>query len=528
MTLQSLSKLIFDFVKAFNIPVTETSIYLELQKHPEQFSMLAIADVLNTFQVNNGAYQLDKTELSDDICPFISHISRNEGEFVVIRKVDTEKVIFSNGELKTEMITRSEFERYFTGNILIADDEVIVSEQNYRAKRRKEIVESMKLPFLISSTLLLLILYCILRYDYLINYSISLVIWEVTKLSGLILGVLLILQNLDANNSFIKRLCTKGKKMDCNSILSSKAAKITDEISWSEVGFFYFVSSSLAILIYGGSLAVIQGLAFLSVLCLPYTFYSVYYQAFIAKKWCVLCTITQGILWIEFFISVQFLFIPLLKPSFNEVTGLLIIFLLPVTVWVFLKPYFKSRREVDTLKQQLWGFKSNAELFNALLVTQPYMEMPDDSYSLVLGSRNPSNIITLAAHPTCTPCRKAHNTLHTWLQSDESLQVRIIYALDGESNQGINYKAVRHMMNVSLSGSDIIEESVHGWYNQEIKDFESWSIRYPVPFDSRAEELVAQQIKWSVDAGIVQTPTIFINGYRLPDLYRLEDIRYLI
>lgn len=82
-----------------------------------------------------------------------------------------------------------------------------------------------------------------------------------TKFIGSIISGLLLWQSIDKNNPFIQTLCQAGGKMsDCNNILSSKAAQFTDWLSWSEIGFFYFASSFLALIINPLSIVPLCGL----------------------------------------------------------------------------------------------------------------------------------------------------------------------------------------------------------------------------------------------------------------------------
>ena len=103
------------------------------------------------------------------------------------------------------------------------------------------------------------------------------------------------MQSLNANNPFVKNLCSLGGKNDCNAILKSDAAKVTSWLSWSEVGFFYFFGSLLSLLLASSSLPL---LAWLNLFALPYAIYSIAYQ-YRHKNWCVLCCCVQALLLLE-------------------------------------------------------------------------------------------------------------------------------------------------------------------------------------------------------------------------------------
>ena len=134
----------------------------------------------------------------------------------------------------------------------------------------------------------------------------------------------------------IQVLCQPGSKRDCNAILSSKAAKVFEGLTWSEVGFFYFAGTWLLLLFGGRSPFVWQILALLNIVSLPYTVYSIYYQARVAKKWCVLCCTIQALLWLEFFTIIGSVNKAFLAPGNTEWSVVAISLLLPVLSSSFL------------------------------------------------------------------------------------------------------------------------------------------------------------------------------------------------
>ena len=88
------------------------------------------------------------------------------------------------------------------------------------------------------------------------------------------------------------------QKGGCDSILELKASKFFGIFSWSEVGFTYFSVSLLALLVFPQWICY---LALCNACCLPFTFWSIWYQRFKAHKWCTLCVSVQATLWLLFF-----------------------------------------------------------------------------------------------------------------------------------------------------------------------------------------------------------------------------------
>ncbi len=89
----------------------------------------------------------------------------------------------------------------------------------------------------------------------------------------------------DRQNPWIKQLCHSrkaGNKVDCGSILDSPAAYVIGNFSWSEVGFLYFLTTLLFGLTFPGP-ASWSVMSLLSLAALPYIFYSVSYQYWVAQ-----------------------------------------------------------------------------------------------------------------------------------------------------------------------------------------------------------------------------------------------------
>lgn len=528
MNFSYLSNLVFNFVKELNIPITKTSIKLELEKHPQQYSLLAINEVLNTFGVNNAAYQLETEQLDNEFCPFIAHLTRNNGEFVIVKHLSADKVLVAGQTSKIEQLPRTDFDTAYDGSILVAEAEDVSGEANYQQNRRKEIIGSLKVPFIAASLLAIFFLYVLQNQDRISSLSSTVVIWGILKSAGLLISVLLLVKSLDANNSFIERLCTSGKNLNCNAILKSKGAKVTEGLSWSEVGFFYFSSTTMILLFYGGSLSVLQSLALFNLLCLPYTFYSIYYQYKVAKQWCLFCSGIQALFWLEFFTSFHLFLMPAVWPSFVQIAGMLILFILPVVGWVFLKPFLKSKQEAESARQQLSNYKNNVALFNNALVSQKQQEQLGDDFAIVLGNSEPKKVITIVSSPTCPPCSIAHQLLENWLDNDESLQLRIVFSVSPGESESTKYKVIKHLMALKSAPVQMLKQAMHTWYERKEDNVESWIKKYPVLKEQESNIILEKQLQWCESAEISSTPTVFINGYKLPNPYKLDDIKYLI
>jgi len=304
--------------------------------------------------------------------------------------------------------TLKEFKKIFDDVVLTAEPRA----DKERFKSAETILSRFKMPLITAGLLFVFIAAITFHTGYFTSYTWQILLLTAFKTAGLITSILLLVQSIDSNNPLIQKFCQGGSKTNCNVILSSKAAKVFEGLSWSEAGFFYFAGTWVVLLFAGHSSSIMQVLAVLNIISLPYTFYSIYYQARIAKQWCVLCCTVQALLWLEFIPLVTYFESPFTFPNTAGWSALLIAFLMPVILWAMLKPLFLKLQQLNPLKQQLRKFKYNTELFKKLLHEQPKYAQPDDSWSIVLGNVEANNSITMVTNPIA---RHALKCINYWM-----------------------------------------------------------------------------------------------------------------
>ncbi len=115
---------------------------------------------------------------------------------------------------------------------------------------------------------------------------------------GLYLSWLLVRKSLGYTDSHADAVCRVLQEGGCDEILRMDASKLFGLFGWSEVGLTYFSVSLAALLLFP---SVAPTLALFNLCCLPFTFWSIWYQRFRAHHWCTLCVSVQATLWCLFF-----------------------------------------------------------------------------------------------------------------------------------------------------------------------------------------------------------------------------------
>jgi protein-disulfide isomerase len=508
------------FIKKLNVNVSSLTIKSRLQDHPDYPSLLALSDCLTEWKIPNSAYQIDKNEYNpaDLTFPLIAYLQKG-GRFILINTISNGIVNYTTESKANAVMPEQEFLAQWAGIVLYAEASAESGEKEYKTQRLKGKLNRLRVPVL-AAAIFSGLLYLFFQQ----NITWFFVALGLVTLTGLVVGTLLLVHSVNASNPFVQNLCSLGKKNDCNAILKSKEAKVTDWLSWSEVGFFYF-SGSLFSLLMGNNAVPI--LAILNLCCLPYTFWSVWYQ-YRTKNWCVLCCAVQALLWLQFvvFATGSGYTRPVLEKT--TIMAMLFSFLIPIAVWAFVKPFMLKAEQLGPLKMQLKKFKYNGALFNQVLTNQPRFSVPNDIMPIVLGNVESETIITMVSNPFCGPCATTHKTLDQWLNTRDDIQVKIVFTTANHDDDP-RTKVARHLSALSLLGDKRrVEQALNDWYDSAKKDYDTWAKKYPMKVNDEMELVTQRQKEWCELTEVTFTPTILVNGYKLPDPYMLDDIKYLL
>ncbi len=375
------------YLKALGAKVSEETVEETLKNHPDFPSLLATSDALNEWKVENVAVQIKPEQLEEIPTPFLAYLQSEGGIFALVKSVDKGRIAWRHTSKGLQKESIEDFIKKWNGVVLMAETNEQSGEKDYAQNHQKEVLRNLRVPILLIGLTLLIISLLYQRFTSDWQYNALLI----TKLAGTIISSLLLWQSIDKNNPFIKALCQapnqKGKSGEgCSSILNSKAAQVTSWLNWSEVGFFYFAGGFISLLT--SPLTPDGGTLLLRLLSIPivfYSFWSLYYQGFVAKQWCTLCLAIQGILLIEFGLSIfafsKITTIQELEVAFNSPIGGWATDasgadggVAVILSWLFLKPILQKSQQVEPLKNDLRRFKNNPELFLSLLQKQE--EMP--------------------------------------------------------------------------------------------------------------------------------------------------------
>lgn len=522
------------YVKELNLNVTKSTLKESLNENPFFPSLYSLSNTFERFDIPHQAVRIGKENLEHLIPPYIAYVrGQNTGkDFVLVTSVTNEDVQYLAENKKAKKVTKDDFLKNFENIVLQAEPYEKSGEKDFFVNKRKEIALTNKTNAIIATSVLILGLTLFFFLHSLpVHFIGSASVLLFIKMVGLAATVLLLIYEIDKSNAFVKSICTAGKETNCGAVLQSKASKIFG-MSWSEAGFFYFASTFLFLLFPTISFAdktLVVSVA--NIFAAPYILFSVYYQWKVVKQWCPLCLTVQAVLAAEFIWSIvnfwQYLALNVLPPAFS-LLPIAYCLLIPITLWYILKPVILKAKQEPIYKASYKRFLYNPGIFNHLLKQQTTAPDGYQSIGITVGNPAAENTIIKVCNPYCGPCAKAHPVLDEIINNNKNVKLKLIFTAtnDKDDVRGI---AARHLLAIYKKNTSKTETALNDWYLAERKDYDDFAKKYPLNGEIKQQEQEIEKMKeWCQEADISFTPTIFINGYRLPDKYKIEELKYIL
>ncbi|WP_165045559.1 vitamin K epoxide reductase family protein [Dysgonomonas sp. ZJ709] len=505
-------------LKWMKIKFTKTYLKELYDLNPYKDTFFGISDILSEYNIKTEGYRVrDKNDLDAASLPLIVNI---DNQFAIISKVTDDSIIFCNEKQKTS-IPIDKFFTHSNGTILTYKLENTSIEPNYSIHKKMETFSFLRKSALIVSAILLSVLGVLFGSSHSLLQTFALLPLYIT---GVYIGYLLLQKQMQIQNINADKICSFTKKGDCNAILNMPESKFMGIIGWSEIGLGYFIAS-LLILLFIPSLTPCLGI--ISCCALPYTIWSIWFQKFKAKQWCILCLIVQSLLWLLFFtylvsgnINMPQLFIPKLLITGSVFTLSILSINISIT-------YFINMKGLEIIIKKYNKLKINEDVFRAKLTSQDYYIISKKTSVILFGNKNAKNLITVFSNPHCEPCAMMHKRIsHLLKKAGNKICVQYIF-----SSFSPELQPSSDFLTAAYLADDISRETKQQIYNEW---FEHGKLKAKDFFDKYNISTSNSQIKfeakkhhdWKMATQLLDTPTILFNGYRLPDEYIVEDMVY--
>ena len=520
----NVTTVVYRILKNYKIRVTLTSVSEYLKSHPNFPSLKCICDFLNDLNIFNYALRLDESELYNLSDPFIAHIKESGGKVLMIYSINKENVIYSDSLVGRRSMSAKKFLEKWDGVVILIEPTELSGEADYNERRKDEIVNSS----LLSSVICLFSLVSI--YGIIINgffeglQEVSLIVLLLTHLAGLTFSLLLLRYELNLKTKFTDKLCHIVTNADCDAVTKSKASKIFGSVTWADAGVAYFTGGLISFFLLPGDLSL-NNISIFTIAALPYPVFSVLYQRFKIKKWCPLCLSVQFVLILESFIAFNVLQINEL--SIILLLPVLIIFLIAFLIELLVKFLFISKREKEHFKLESLKMKRDPEVFLFKLNRGERIDIPADESAFIFGDFQSEVIISVFLSFHCGACAKRFDSILDLIRHNYKVKVQLFFSPVKDEISVRFMKSIFYFIKTDHKNKAL--EELKTWYKTDMKSrFKLPVVNDILDMPTGFEEMINYNTSLFTIGKVVEVPSVYVNGYPLPDPYSLDDIRFHI
>lgn len=484
--------------------------------HPHKLDLLGLSEMLNYYGVETSALQLRRN--SEYLCaleaPFVAFIDH---EFVLVRTVTPKEVSYDwQGQKIT--LTMEQFLANWSGVVLLFEATEHAIEPDYKSHRIALLNKNL-LGGLLGIIFLLLVSLAPLWHA----FTFIKAGWLLLHIVGLGLGLVLLSKELTGEDRYVRKICSLFlKSSDCNQVLNTSASRFMG-VSWSVVGTGFFLSGTLLSLFFPTTVFYSE---LMVLIALPYTLWSVGYQAFRVKQRCSLCLSVQALLWLMagYAYSVAGFDWSVFYVSLFLVVGasyLLVILLLHFGIILY-----QGRKQLWKQNNRLEAIRLHESVYAALSIDSPCYEI-DKSVGLLLGNRDAKDWITIVSNPHCAPCARLHPQIEALLRQKEGqCGLQLIFTSFSEE---LEPSAMLLIAMYQHSDETDYMRFLSDWYREGRHQRSLYYQRYQLDqTDRRILEVLEGMKSWVKQQGLTKTPTVLLNGTAMPEDYELKDLSYFI
>jgi len=501
------------------IPFDKEEFAFQIQSHPSYPSLHSITGVLDHFNIENVAAKVPVNNETLDQLPncFIAQINSGNGlELILTEKKKDEYILYDSGK-KKKKVSKETFLEIFTGIILAVE-----KDENIKPANNNRVFNYIFLTLLVFSSLFIFFQSTSSVTSYLL-LSLSII--------GILISISIVKQEFGIKNTIGDAFCSSNdEKKDCNAVLTSKGATIFKNYKLSDLSLIYFVGLSFSIFFLSIQNLSLNIVFLIGLISFPITIYSIYYQAIVVKKWCLLCLSIAGLLWIS--AALPFMFSNF-TTSFQliELLTVAISFLLFFNIWSYIKPKYTEALDNKKSKIDYYKFKRKYSLFSTLLKSNPSINTTiHNSKEIIFGNKDSNLEIVIITNPFCGHCKPVHKIIDDILhQYSNQVKIIIRFNINTEDLESDLSKITMNLLKIYLQkGPETCLTAMTEIYNKlsATKWLDKWQ---DLDLDTDLYlETFNKQKTWCSDNKINFTPEILINGYSFPKEYDRSDLSYFI
>ena len=514
-------------LKKLGIKYTDYYLSKQLQTHPFYPSLAAVSDVFTSYSIESEALRVSYEDLLDLQTPFIAHLNIDNGFFIIVERAREDGIFFNSGEKILKHIKKEEFIKFWNNIVFQAIPSTKSEEPNFVKHRRKEQLEKIKIPAMVTFVLFSF-LSCVLIKPAMV-YLLPLFF---AKMLGLFFAILLVMQELGYHSEIAAKLCTMSKSAGCNEVLKSKASKLFSNVFLADVGLIWFTTSALYLLfvaIISTGMPALTLLGWLAVCSAPMILFSISYQIFIIKKYCPLCLGVMLALIIEIILFPVVYHFRFQLPHISEILMMGTMLCITAFIWFALKHLLIKNTSLQNSEIQYFHLRRKPHVIESQLMESDAADMSKLPTPIRLTDNDTNMTLTTVINLYCNPCKRAFEKIKYLLAEvcKDTVNVNVILMCDTDDHDDVITKTTLHFMAIAAQHPfDYTKAALFDWF--DLKDYNVWSKKYPVSINNYHLTLLKSHVTWFNENKLEGTPVFFLNNKKIPYSIDLEDLQYLI
>lgn len=481
---------------------------------PTDITALSIVQTYTCFGAKANVFRADYDSTLKWGKPFLGQLSRDgKDSFVFVEELTENYVVYYEGRLK-RIVSVIDFEKEWTGIVVAVEK---IKETN---ERRKWLKKYMRFSLLLCIIVLLFVNPCL---SMLASLSCLLNI-----IGGIFCLGVMIQSSLPYYHVF-ERFCIANTRFDCLKLDLGNWGILFRKANLGRIGFVYFISCVLVILLAASSAdssVIYNWLSVISVFSLGVAVMSISYQLLV-RQFCLLCLGTMCVLIVNGTMSLVFEGVSLVCFSLN--VGLFFLMVILVSCgFLFLWEYYVGikQRNLSTRINEL-RIKRTQSVLGYFFMTKSIL--PSNGNSIMLGNSKSPLTITTYLSPWCKSCMKiVFEMIELLHRYPDYINWQIYF--DGVMGNTVNMVNFPQLILYYYLSTEEDTNNQLGvleyWYKKKsVKGL--WSKMGVSPKDI---EVVLERFNKQLSAmdNVKKVPMVWINKRKFPSCYSLTDLPYVL
>lgn len=507
--MERLENVVSDHLNALDLKISHSYLRDSIQQHPNYPSLISIVDTLDQLGIEFVAGEVSPQDLNEMPYPYLLWSDRMQNPVLSITS-------------KRDLMTQSSFLKNWEGKVLKVNPESQITNHRHKDHYASDRITH-ALAWAGSAMLFILAGFVVFRSSSATNIYLLL-----ESIVGALIGGYAIYRDTELGKSQPNLLCFT-QESDCDSVINSAAATLFGVLKLSDLAFAYFLSgvflTGLGIL--AQAPVVVDARVALSVVAPIAMIYSLYHQLVVQKKICTMCMFINLILAFETaYLVYRLLQIENTLPS---ITALALAAATTLTILIFTtllhRLLDRMTLQADDLQTAL-RVKLSPSTFTTFLNLNNKANDDLFSYDIRLTKPGGKHRLIFVTNLKCGPCSDFHAKLHSVIDSAPN-DLEIIIRVVPLTNDPAPEYLVSYWLNNIYNQPDEDKQTTElfeEWYRTT--NLDEFRKKYPSnsPEHPATKSLLQQVDHWFQASSFMSTPTVLLNGRKLPQNYSISEV----